>query len=179
MLAVCSGADLDDAPAAESPKGDVLQSELDRPWPPGAGEACPALSEILLKASPDLQTLQAIKEHGKRLAARDDCEAHHAAGVTICMGGDRVYFLESRNPSAESLTTGQIGSQLWTDLYMVALNSETGARLWQKNLKSPSGADPVVTNGTAIIHLMYSDETLVLESSDTQYYFYAYDASDG
>ena len=98
---------------------------------------------------------------------------------TICMGGGRVYFVESRNPSAESLTTGQIGSQLWTDLYLVALNSDTGVRVWQKNLKTAPGGDPVVANGTAIIHLMYSDETLVLETSDTQYYIYAYAASDG
>ena len=98
---------------------------------------------------------------------------------TICMGGGRVYFVESRNPAAESLTTGQIGDQLWNDLYLVSLDSNTGAKLWQKDLKAASGGDPIVANGTAIMHLMYSDETLILESSDTQYYIYAYAAGNG
>ncbi len=98
---------------------------------------------------------------------------------TVCMGGGRVYFVESRNPSAESLTTGRIGSQLWTNMYLVALNSETGVRVWEQDLKSGAGGNPVVANGTAIIHLMYSDETVVLECSDTQYYIYAYNASTG
>ena len=98
---------------------------------------------------------------------------------TICMGGGRVYFVDSRDPTVESLNTGRIGSQLWNVFRLVCLDAETGVRLWKKNLKTGIDGDPIVANGTAIMHLMYADETLVLESSDNQYYIYAYAASDG
>ncbi len=109
----------------------------------------------------------------------DDADKGVIINSTICMGNGSVYFVESRNTAAKSLTSGRIGSQLWKDLYLVAVDAETGRRQWQKNLKASTGNDPVVANGTAIMHLMYSDDTLILESSDAEYYIYAYAATDG
>ncbi len=99
---------------------------------------------------------------------------------TICFGGGRVYFVESRNASVESHSSGRMSlSQLWSDLYMVALDADTGTRLWQQNLKSGAGGNPVVASGIVVFYLMYSNESLLLGSSDTSYHLYAYDASDG
>ncbi len=95
----------------------------------------------------------------------------------ICMGGGNVYFVESRNPAAKSLTTSQIGSQLWSNLYMVALNAETGVKLWEKDLKSTAGGN--VVDGTVTFFLMYSDGKLVISLADggTTYHLYAYDVN--
>jgi hypothetical protein len=91
---------------------------------------------------------------------------------TICLGGGRIYFVESRDSDVETYPSGRIGiSELWSNQYLVALNADTGAIIFQQPINT--------ADGTAIAHLMYSDETLVLQLSDTQYYIYAYDAADG
>lgn len=91
---------------------------------------------------------------------------------TICLGGGRIYFVESRNSAVETYPSGRIGiSELWSNQYLVALNADTGEIIYQQPINT--------ADGTVIIHLMYSDETLVLQLSDTLYYIYAYNASDG
>lgn len=98
----------------------------------------------------------------------------------ICLGGGRIYFVESRNPGAEASVSGQIGEQLWKDLYLVSLNADTGIKLWEKDLKSGADGDPVVVDGTVTFFLMYSQETVIIALADsgTQYHLYTYDVSD-
>lgn len=94
---------------------------------------------------------------------------------TITIGGGRLYFVESRDPTVESYTSGQIGIvDLWNQQYLVALNADTGAILWQKSIDT--------VDGVPVFYLLYSNETLILTSSDTatsKYYLYAYDATTG
>ena len=98
----------------------------------------------------------------------------------ICLGGGRLYFVESRSPAVKASTSGRLGEELWNNLYLVALNPDTGEKLWEKNLKSGSGGDPVVVNGTVTFFLMYSDEKVVISLADsgTKYHLYAYDVTD-
>ena len=98
---------------------------------------------------------------------------------TVCIGGGRVYFVESRNGlrgqlSGEADTDSSTEDALWNgDVYLVALDADTGTKLWQKNLKD--GSNPPIATGDVItvIYLMYvesgGDELLVLETSEWGY----------
>ena len=118
---------------------------------------------------------------------------------TICLGGGRVYFIESRNPSLKGEPCGQqpAVSQNWTyenglwsgtELYLVALDADTGTKLWEKNIKTGAGGDPVVVDGKLVIYMLYAesggDELLVLSCSKVtsfpqgKYYVYTYNVSD-
>ena len=118
---------------------------------------------------------------------------------TICFGGGRVYFVESRNYSLKGQPCGEPPSiiQDWTyenglwsgnDLYMVALNADTGTKLWDKNITTGAGGDPVVVDAELVIYMLYAesggDEHLVLGCSRCtnfptgKYYLYTYDIND-
>jgi hypothetical protein len=114
--------------------------------------------------------------------------------TTICMGGGRVYFVESRNGSLKGQPCGQPEalSEDWTyenglwsssELYLVALDADTGTKLWDKNIKTGPGGDPVVVDGQVVFNLLFAesggDELLVLECSNNgTYYLYTYEVSD-
>ena len=93
--------------------------------------------------------------------------------TTLCMGSNRVYFLESRNADNVALGGGRYGPELWTNLYLVALNSDTGSVLWDQPVS------PVP--GIAVVSMMYApaDDKVVLSTSKTDYNLYVYDASNG
>ena len=102
---------------------------------------------------------------------------------TICLGGGRLYFIESRNPAAKHQISGKNGSSgtesaLWQSqyLYLVALNPDTGGLIWEENI---SVASPNVA--CWLLYSSQASETLVLESSSSsgEYYLYGYDADDG
>ena len=92
---------------------------------------------------------------------------------TITIGKNRIYFLESRNSRITSSTKRRIADvKLWNDLFLVALDIQTGKRLWEKPLK--------IAHGDTAIYLAYSDETLVLVSSVSgKDHIYTYNASNG
>lgn len=91
---------------------------------------------------------------------------------TITIGGDRIYFVESRNAVAKSQPSGRIGNSLmWNNLYIVALNQDTGTKLWEKAINT--------ADGTVVFYMQYSSEKLFISSSDTRYNIYAYDAVTG
>lgn len=94
---------------------------------------------------------------------------------TITIGGGRIYFVECREPSVEGYRSGRIGiAALWDQQYLIALDADDGTRLWQQPI-SPAAGVPV-------FYLLYSDETLVLTSSNSsssKYYLYAFEARDG
>ena len=93
--------------------------------------------------------------------------------TTLCMGSNRVYFVECRNASVVAGGGGRIGASLWQDLHLVALNADTGAVIWDQPIS------PAV--GTVVAYLMYapSDDRLVFLTSGTSYTMYTYGASDG
>ena len=92
---------------------------------------------------------------------------------TICMGNDRVYFMESRNPDNIALGGGRYGSNLWKDLYLVALDAKSGKLLWERPI------DP--KEGVVVVYMMYApaEDKLVLSTSDTAYNLYVFSAKDG
>jgi hypothetical protein len=94
---------------------------------------------------------------------------------TITIGGGRVYFAESRNATARSQPTGRITSTtLWQDLYLVALDAGTGVQVWQQALTNVA-----VSPYPAVFFLSYTAEKLLLTSSTSQFYLYAFNAQNG
>jgi len=91
---------------------------------------------------------------------------------TITAGGGRIYFVECRNQAIKDLTYGRIGDVLlWSDQYLVALDEDTGAKLWE---------EPIDTaDGIVVFYGLYSPDVVCIASSETKYYLYAYDAASG
>jgi SAM-dependent methyltransferase len=114
---------------------------------------------------------------GARVWTYDSTDADKGViiNATITIGNGRVYFVESRNATVESYPSGRIGiSQLWDQQYLVALDQDTGVRLWQQSIS------PV--DGVPVFYLVYARQTLILVSSssaNSTYYLYAYDAGSG
>jgi outer membrane protein assembly factor BamB len=93
---------------------------------------------------------------------------------SIALGGGRAYFVESRNPTVLNLSTGRIGaSALWQNQYLVALDAATGNPVWSKPVALAASPSPVV------FFLTYADEKLIVLSSATNYFLYAFSAADG
>ena len=109
---------------------------------------------------------------------------------TICIGDGRIYFVESRNPalkgrpSGEADTDNSTENALWNGgVYLVALDADTGAKLWEKDLKA--GDNPPIATGDVVrvIYLMFvesgNDDLLVLETSeDVTFYLNTYEVDD-
>jgi len=94
---------------------------------------------------------------------------------SITIGGGRVYFVESRNATAKDQSTGRITStSLWQDLYLVALDAGGGTQLWQQPLTNTA-----VSPYPAVFFLSYASEKLLLASSTSQFYLYAFNAQNG
>ena len=93
--------------------------------------------------------------------------------TTITIGGGRVYFAESRDPEALAHPSGRVNTgKLWSKLHLVALNAETGSKLWELPLAA--------SRGTIAFYLAFSDGKLVLvSSSDKKYDLFACLAADG
>jgi len=92
---------------------------------------------------------------------------------TITIGGDRICFVESRNPKVAGLSTGRIGlDELWSDQFLVALNAQTGKKLWEKSLDVPKGI--------VVFYMSYGSEKLFITSSaSNKYDLLAFDARNG
>ncbi|MBN2313936.1 MAG: methyltransferase domain-containing protein [Sedimentisphaerales bacterium] len=112
------------------------------------------------------------KISGNRLWTDNRSERGITINSTITMDDNRIYFVESRHPTVKNDTSGRIGRpELWRDQYIVALNKYTGEKLWDKAIDT--------VNGIVVFYMQYSDEKLFITSSETRYYLYAYDATDG
>ena len=93
--------------------------------------------------------------------------------TTIAIGGGRIYFVESRNKKMKDLDKRLIWEgELWKDQVMVALDVETGRKVWEMAIEPAAG--------TVMFSLSYSGERLVLLSSGGgRYSLYTFDAPDG
>lgn len=92
---------------------------------------------------------------------------------TIAIAGGRVLFVECRNPAVRALTSSRIGSpKLWENQYLIALDAQTGAKLWEQ---------PVDTaDGIVVFYLLAAEGKVFLASSAAgKYNLYAYSASEG
>jgi len=112
------------------------------------------------------------KNSGDRAWTGDQSESGVIINSTITIGGNRIYFVESRNAAVMSHPSGRIGiSQLWANQYIVALDQNTGSKLWEKAIDT--------ANGTVVFYMQYNSEKLFISSSGTRYNIYAYDAVTG
>lgn len=93
--------------------------------------------------------------------------------TTIAMDAGGVYFVESRNPKVRALDHRIIGEpELFQDLYVVALNPQTGNKLWEQPIAVPSA--------TVMISLAYGQDKVVLGASGNgKFFMTALDATDG
>jgi SAM-dependent methyltransferase len=99
-----------------------------------------------------------------------------SAGViinsTLCLGGERIYFVE--NPTFPFSSGRAETLDLYKGAQLVALDAKTGKRLWNKPL-------PLGDLGIAeALYLSYSDDKLVLlDSAGKAYHTFAFSAKDG
>lgn len=91
---------------------------------------------------------------------------------TLCLGGDRIYFVE--NPTFPFSTGRTETLDLYKGAQVVALDTKTGKRLWAKPL------DIGKLGVAEALYLSYSDEKLVLlDSANKAYHTFAFSAKDG
>jgi len=91
---------------------------------------------------------------------------------TITIGSNRIYFVESRDPTVTNYTSGRIGlSELWNSQYLVALDLDSGTKLWDQSINTEDGID--------VFYMQYTDEKLFITASRDKYYIYAYNAANG
>ena len=95
--------------------------------------------------------------------------------TTITIGDGRVYFVECRHPAVLAAEIRQIAlKELWQDQFLVALDQETGNKLWEKTLH--------LTYDIPVIYLVYGDGTLLLVTSvdsKKSYDLYTFEAHNG
>ena len=92
--------------------------------------------------------------------------------ATITIGSNRIYFVESRDPTVTNYTSGRVGlPELWNSQYLVALDLDTGTKLWEQSINTEDGID--------VIYMQYTDEKLFITISRDKYYIYAYNAANG
>ena len=90
---------------------------------------------------------------------------------TLTIGGQRVYFLESRNPRIAARRTGRLGDELRTEQFIVSLALDSGRKLWEKEVS--------FGDFERVAFLSYADETLVVVGTSNRYQLHALDARDG
>jgi len=93
--------------------------------------------------------------------------------TTICIGGGRVFFIESRHPKLNDLATSRIDApELWLDQYLVALDANTGTLLYE---------EPIDTeDGIVIFFMVYANDMLLIDASlKGNYHVYGFNARDG
>jgi SAM-dependent methyltransferase len=112
------------------------------------------------------------KSSGDRVWTDNRAEPGVIINSTITLGGGRAYFVESRNTTVKEYPSGRIGiPELWSEQYIVALDQDTGEKLWEKPIN--------ITDSTVVIYMQYKNEKLFISSSGTRYNIYAYDAVTG
>ncbi len=93
--------------------------------------------------------------------------------TTIAIGGGRVHFVECRHPKVTGHDSGRIGlPELWNDQYLVALDADSGEKVWEKSIDT--------ADGIVVFYLSYGAERLFIASSAAgNYNLFAFDAKDG
>lgn len=94
--------------------------------------------------------------------------------TTIAIGDGRVYFVESNSSSLRNQPTSRIASNnLWSSLRLVALNQNTGVKIWSQAININKSNYPVV------FFLAYAKSRLVLSYTTNRYYVDAYSSVSG
>ncbi len=85
---------------------------------------------------------------------------------TITIAEGVVYFIESRNPATQLQPFGRMFKEVNQDQYLVALDLDSGRKLWEKPYD--------FSRCQYMVYLQYSDETLLVVGSDKKHVFHAY-----
>ncbi|HIG27526.1 MAG TPA: hypothetical protein EYQ50_06890, partial [Verrucomicrobiales bacterium] len=93
--------------------------------------------------------------------------------ATITGGDSMIYFVECRHPKVKEHPSGRIGiPELWKNLFLVAIDRESGNKKWEKPIHPEQGI--------VVFYLAYGSEKLVLLSSGKkQYNLYTFDGNNG
>ena len=100
--------------------------------------------------------------------------------TTITIGNKRIYFCESRDKRAiDSGSRALNGGEIWDEQYLVALDVNTGKKLWEEKFQRGR-----IVAGNAMYSLAYAGEKLVLSSASGgkgggNHFIYAFDAASG
>ncbi|MCF6283852.1 MAG: PQQ-binding-like beta-propeller repeat protein, partial [Candidatus Hydrogenedentes bacterium] len=108
------------------------------------------------------------KNSGELLWTR---EGGGVVNSTITLGGDRLFFIESRSEAVKALKTGRAGNEISTDRFLVSMDAKEGGALWDRPYDQ--------TEATFVMYLMYSEDRLVAVNSSNRWDLYAYGTSDG
>jgi outer membrane protein assembly factor BamB len=94
--------------------------------------------------------------------------------TTVAVGKQGVFFVESRNDELQDSATRRLNdTALWSEQYLVALNAETGERLWE------TAIDDTV-DGIVVFFLSCRDDAIIIASSNAgKYHLYKYDPETG
>ncbi len=92
---------------------------------------------------------------------------------TISIGAETMYFIESRNSEVIASKDRRIGNpKLWKDLYLVAIDANTGSPKWEKKL-APKGEQ-------VVFFLTHAANQLTLVSSaNAEFKVASFDDQDG
>lgn len=92
---------------------------------------------------------------------------------TIAIAGGKVLFVECRHPEVKALATSRIGSpKLWENQYLIALDAQTGAKLWEQPIDT--------ADGIVVFYLLAAEDKVIIASSAAgKYNLYAFSAADG
>jgi outer membrane protein assembly factor BamB len=92
---------------------------------------------------------------------------------TIGIADGKVLFVECRHPDITSTHTGRIGApKLWEDQFLVALEEQTGRKLWEQPIDTIDGI-------VAFYLIAGSDKVVLMASAAGKYNLYAYGSADG
>ncbi len=90
---------------------------------------------------------------------------------TITVHRGTLYFVEDRNPAAESQRRARLVSQDGKHQFLVALDLQTGQPLWERQFD--------FRKCDQVFYLAASEDTVVALGTDGAYYLYGFDASSG
>jgi outer membrane protein assembly factor BamB len=92
---------------------------------------------------------------------------------TITIGNNNIYFVECRDKKVKNSSERRVGKkELWKNQFMVALNINTGKKLWETSIKT--------VPGLTLFNMAYANDKLVIVSSaKNKYHVYTYDAVSG
>ena len=92
--------------------------------------------------------------------------------TSIAVSSGRIYFVESRNPKLKNQASRQITSpELWSEQFLVALDTKNGKRVWERAVD--------FEDGTVSFYLQATADTILVTTSNNQFHFYTFSASDG
>lgn len=92
---------------------------------------------------------------------------------TIGVDAGRVLFVDCRHPEITALETSRIGSpKLWENQYLVALDAQTGQKLWDRPIDTADG-------GVVFFLLADGGRVFIMASGAGKYHLYAFGADNG